>query len=108
MKCFILTMQIICLASLLAFDSQGAIAQLATFQELATLGGDYSWGNNISSDGSTVIGESSNASGDTFATIWTDANTATNLDTLGGTYSYAISVSANGSTVVGTIWMRVT
>ena len=65
-------------------------------QDLGTLGGDYSYGEDISGDGSVVVGYSRTApsmtgedSGENHAFRWTQEDGIVDLGTLGGNYSYA-------------------
>ena len=69
---------------------------------LGTLGGDQSWANGVSADGSVVVGWAYNAAGYSRAFRWTQATGMIDLGTLsGGNYSVARGVSADGSVVVG-------
>jgi probable HAF family extracellular repeat protein len=70
-------------------------------RDLGTLGGDWSeaWG--LSADGSVVVGEAVNATGQRRAFRWTAAGGMQDLGTLGGSWSVAHGVSADGSVVVG-------
>lgn len=69
---------------------------------LGTLGGNYSYAAGANSNGTIIVGESSDSASDTKAFIWTAGSGMTNLGALaGGTYSAAFGISNNGTTVVG-------
>ncbi len=74
-----------------------------TLTDLGTLGGTDSnviaISNTISSDGSTVVGNSFIANGDTHAFKYT--NSMIDIGTLGGNSSSAVAVSSDGSVIVG-------
>jgi len=76
-------------------------ADAQSLEDLGTLGGSSSSASGVSADGSVVVGNAYNASGDYRAFRWTDAGGLENLGTFGGLYSYADAVSADGFIVVG-------
>lgn len=71
-------------------------------QALGTLpGGQFSYGNAISADGSIVVGESDSPSGSR-AFRWTASGGMQSLGTLpGGTFSVANTISADGTAIAG-------
>ena len=71
-----------------------------SFTDLGTLGGNYSYANAVSADGSVVVGQTQITGGQNRAFRWTSAGMV-DLGTFGGTFSYANAVSADGSVVVG-------
>ena len=68
--------------------------------DLGTLGGNSSYANAVSADGSVVVG-SSNIASQSHAFRWTSAGGMVDLGTFGGTTSSANAVSTDGSVVVG-------
>lgn len=77
-------------------DSGQSVAQLGT------LGGNESWANGVSADGSLVVGTSKNESGQIEAFLWNDSDGMAGLGTLAGySSSTGVAVSADGATVVG-------
>jgi probable HAF family extracellular repeat protein len=84
-------------------------AAWTTIEDLGTLGGQWSGGQDISNDGTVVVGNSINADGMDRAFRWVEGATGGvagnvemyDLGTLGGAHSYASAVSADGSVVVG-------
>ena len=68
---------------------------------LGTFGGNESWANGVSADGSVVVGMARNTSGYRRTFRWTQSGGMQNLGTFGGTESVAWGVSADGSVVVG-------
>jgi probable HAF family extracellular repeat protein len=70
-------------------------------QDLGTLGGNESWANGVSADGSVVVGVSENDSDQWRAFRWMAQGRMQDLGTLGGCCSEASGVSADGSVVVG-------
>ena len=76
-------------------------ADAQSLTDLGTLGGDESGAAAVSADGSVVVGEASNASGDGRAFRWTVAGGMADLGTFGGDSSQAYAISANGFVVVG-------
>jgi probable HAF family extracellular repeat protein len=76
-------------------------AEEAVFYGFGTLGGSYSWTEDLSADGSVAVGVSATASAEIEAFIWTFETGMVGLGTLGGNWSSAHGVSADGSTVVG-------
>ena len=89
-----------------AFSLNSAQAQQSpsvttgSFTDLGTFGGNYSYAQAISADGSVVVGQASIANGNNHAFRWTSAGMV-DLGSLGGNYSYSRAVSADGSVVVG-------
>jgi probable HAF family extracellular repeat protein len=73
------------------------------YESLGSLGGNRSFAYGISADGSTIVGESRNQSGDSRAFRWTAAGGMVSLGVLsGGAESYATAVASDGAVVVGT------
>ena len=89
-----------------AFSLNSAQAQQSpsvttgSFTDLGTFGGNYSYAQAISADGSVVVGNAEIAGGNNRAFRWTSAGMV-DLGTFGGNYSTANAVSADGSVVVG-------
>lgn len=71
-------------------------------QDLGLTTGNESIALNISGDGSTVVGEATDASGFWRAFRWTASTGMQDIGTLGGPESIAYSVSKDGSVIVGT------
>ncbi|MEQ9095124.1 MAG: GC-type dockerin domain-anchored protein [Phycisphaerales bacterium] len=71
-------------------------------QDLGTLGGDESFPEAVSADGTVVVGIANIDASDTFhAFRWTEAGGMEDLGTLGGDFSFATAISADGSIVAG-------
>ena len=75
-----------------------------TITWLPTLGGNSSQGYENSSNGSVVVGYTSNAAGYYRAFRWTAAGGMQDLGDFGYTYAVAYGASADGSVVVGEAW----
>lgn len=86
------------IASCLALLASSSQAQIA---DLGTLGGAESIAYAVSADGSVVVGEADNATGNYRAFRWTSSGGMTDLGTLGGDYATANGISADGTVVVG-------
>ena len=71
---------------------------------IGTLGGMYSQAYEVSSNGSVLVGYSSNPSGSYRAFRWTAATGMRDLGDFGYTYAAAYGVSGDGSIVVGEAW----
>jgi probable HAF family extracellular repeat protein len=71
-------------------------------QDLGLTTGDQSIAINISADGSTIVGEATDASGFWRAFRWTAATGMQDIGTLSGPESIAYAVSKDGSVIVGT------
>ncbi len=84
-----------------AFLLAAAQGTAQSMTDLGTLGGNYSYANLVSADGSVVVGYAETSIGDGRAFRWTSAGGMTDLGTLGGNYSDSRAVSADGSVVVG-------
>ncbi len=70
--------------------------------DLGTLGGDNSYANDITHDGTIIVGGAENSSGQYNAFKYTESGGMVNLGTLtGGTRSYADSISGDGTVIVG-------
>jgi probable HAF family extracellular repeat protein len=93
------------IAAILALSGAAQMVVAQTFTILAPLAGhNVSMGYAISSDGSTVVGQSGNGSNQNsyHAARWVNGGPAQDLGVLsGGTHSLALAASANGSVVVG-------
>lgn len=80
-----------------------------TIQDLGTLGGFWSGGNDVSNDGRVVVGTSTDIDGRDRAFRWVEGATGGvagnvqmyDLGTLGGDSSYGNAVSADGAVAVG-------
>jgi probable HAF family extracellular repeat protein len=83
-----------------AFLLAAACCTAQSMTELGTFGGNYSYARSVSADGSVVVGQANNLSGEGRAFRWT-GGVMSDLGTLGGNYSYALATSADGSVVVG-------
>ncbi len=82
----------------------GTLASLnaQTLTWLGTLpGGNESYANGVSADGTVVVGWATNTSGQRRAFRWVQGQGMQDLGTLGGNESYANGVSADGTVVVG-------
>jgi probable HAF family extracellular repeat protein len=70
--------------------------------DLGTLGGNHSYAQAVSADGSVVVGYATDNNFLNRAFRWTSTDGMTDLGTLGGIFSsYGVAVSADGSVVVG-------
>jgi len=90
------------LALFIAFDTPPSLA--ASFTELPILpGGDFSFGIDISDDGSVVVVNSNNAMGEFLGAKWTATGGLVPIDDLPGgpNESFPTAVSADGSVIVG-------
>ena len=81
-----------------------AVADTGTVTDLGTLGGTYSGGNAISSNGTTVAGYAATSASTYHAFLWTQAGGMVDLGTLGGSYSSGYAISSNGTTVAGSAY----
>jgi probable HAF family extracellular repeat protein len=70
-------------------------------QDLGTVGGSESFADDVSSNGSVVVGQSRDAVGFWKAFRWTPSMGMRDLGTLGGPMAAAYNVSDNGSVIVG-------
>ena len=80
-------------------------------KDLGSLGGTYSEGYDVSSDGSTVVGDAADSTGSTRAFEWTAAGGMKNLTSLyaagsGSFFVYANAISGDGQHVVGWGYFR--
>ncbi len=79
-----------------------ALADMATDpMDLGTFGGASSFAYGVSDDGSVVVGDAYNSSGQDRPFRWTQATGMTDLGTFGGTEGNARNVSTDGNVVVG-------
>jgi len=67
-------------------------------ENLGNLGGNSTGANDVSADGSVIVGYSHNSAGDPYAFRWVQGSGMVNI---GAYYSFADGVSGDGSTVTG-------
>ncbi len=67
-------------------------------EDLGNLGGTSTGANDVSSDGSVIVGYSNNSAGDPYAFRWVQGSGIVDIGTY---YSFADGVSGDGSTVTG-------
>ena len=67
-------------------------------EDLGNLGGNSTGANDVSSDGSIIVGSSNNSAGDPYAFRWVEGN---GMEQIGTFYSFALAVSGDGLTVTG-------
>jgi len=78
------------------------VAWSQTLTWLGTLGGDISSAQDVSADGSVVVGVAQDSNGFYRPFRWTPRGGMQDLGTLGGRHGAAMRVSPNGATIVGT------
>src|SRR3990170_6228523 len=72
--------------------------QTGGLENLGNLGGNSNGANDVSSDGSVIVGFSHNSAGDPYAFRWVNG---IGMEQIGTFYSFAQGVSGDGSTVTG-------
>ncbi|RMH41233.1 MAG: hypothetical protein D6689_11620 [Deltaproteobacteria bacterium] len=72
------------------------------FEDLGTLGGDFTYAYAVSADGSVVVGSSFDPMGVEHAVKWTTGSAPQDLGAAGLMAARAVGVSADGSVIVGT------
>jgi len=90
--------------SFITSTAHAFIWENGVMQDLGTFGGSWSIAEDISTDGSVIVGSADNASNLPRAFRWTVSEGLQDLGTLGGTKSEAYAVSGDGSVVVGRAW----